>query len=149
MSLYDWRLIFMKAFKIGLCIVLVGLVSVVVVGNVKAKSNIIEETTEVNTNILEQETKPIQLDNVFSENTLSEESVEVATENQYKVEKDGVTYNFLFPIPAESDLVIEQINKFYEEEFTECNISYISDDAIEGQYNVQIGTESFIINVTL
>lgn len=139
----------MKAFKIGLCIVLVGLVSVVVVGNVKAKSNIIEETTEVNTNILEQETKPIQLDNVFSENTLSEESVEVATENQYKVEKDGVTYNFLFPIPAESDLVIEQINKFYEEEFTECNISYISDDAIEGQYNVQIGTESFIINVTL
>lgn len=139
----------MKAFKIGLCIVLVGLVSVVVVGNVKAKSNIIEETTEVNTNILEQETEPIQLDNVFSENTLSEESVEVATENQYKVEKDGVTYNFLFPIPAESDLVIEQINKFYEEEFTECNISYISDDAIEGQYNVQIGTESFIINVTL
>ena len=139
----------MKAFKIGLCIVLVGLVSVVVVGSVKAKSNIIEETTEVNTNILEQETKPIQLDNVFSEDTLSEESVEVATENQYKVEKDGVTYNFLFPIPAESDLVIEQINKFYEEEFTECNISYISDDAIEGQYNVQIGTESFIINVTL
>ena len=139
----------MKAFKIGLCIVLVGLVSVVVVGNVKAKSNIIEETTEVNTNILEQETKPIQLDNVFSESTLSEESVEVAAENQYKVEKDGVTYNFLFPIPAESDLVIEQINKFYEEEFTECNISYISDDAIEGQYNVQIGTESFIINVTL
>ena len=139
----------MKAFKIGLCIVLVGLVSVVVVGNVKAKSNIIEETAEVNTNILEQETEPIQLDNVFSENTLSEESVEVATENQYKVEKDGVTYNFLFPIPAESDLVIEQINKFYEEEFTECNISYISDDAIEGQYNVQIGTESFIINVTL
>lgn len=149
MSLYDWRLIFMKAFKIGLCIVLVGLVSVVVVGNVKAKSNIIEETTEVNTNILEQETELIQLDNVFSENTLSEESVEVATENQYKVEKDGVTYNFLFPIPAESDLIIEQINKFYEEEFTECNISYISDDAIEGQYNVQIGTESFIINVTL
>ena len=139
----------MKAFKIGLCIVLVGLVSVVVVGNVKAKSNIIEETAEVNTNILEQETEPIQLDNVFSENTLSEESVEVATENQYRVEKDGVTYNFLFPIPAESDLVIEQINKFYEEEFTECNISYISDDAIEGQYNVQIGTESFIINVTL
>lgn len=139
----------MKAFKIGLCIVLVGLVSVVVVGNVKAKSNIIEETTEVNTNILEQETEPIQLDNVFSESTLSEESVEVATENQYKVEKDGVTYNFLFPIPAESDLVIEQINKFYKEEFTECNISYISDDAIEGQYNVQIGTESFIINVTL
>lgn len=139
----------MKAFKIGLCIVLVGLVSVVVVGNVKAKSNIIEETTEVNTNILEQGTEPIQLDNVFLENTLSEESVEVATENQYKVEKDGVTYNFLFPIPAESDLVIEQINKFYEEEFTECNISYISDDAIEGQYNVQIGTESFIINVTL
>lgn len=139
----------MKAFKIGLCIVLVGLVSVVVAGNVKAKSNIIEETTEVNTNILEQESKPIQLDNVFSESTLSEESVEVATENQYKVEKDGVTYNFLFPIPAESDLVIEQINKFYEEEFTECNISYISDDAIEGQYNVQIGTESFIINVTL
>ena len=139
----------MKAFKIGLCIVLVGLVSVVVVGNVKAKSNIIEETTEVNTNILEQETELIQLDNVFSENTLSEESVEVATENQYKVEKDGVTYNFLFPIPAESDLIIEQINKFYEEEFTECNISYISDDAIEGQYNVQIGTESFIINVTL
>lgn len=139
----------MKAFKIGLCIVLVGLVSVVVVGNVKAKSNIIEETTEVSTNILEQDTEPIQLDNVFSENTLSEESVEVATENQYKVEKDGVTYNFLFPIPAESDLVIEQINKFYEEEFTECNISYISDDAIEGQYNVQIGTESFIINVTL
>ena len=139
----------MKAFKIGLCIVLVGLVSVVVVGNVKTKSNIIEETAEVNTNILEQETEPIQLDNVFSENTLSEESVEVATENQYKVEKDGVTYNFLFPIPAESDLVIEQINKFYEEEFTECNISYISDDAIEGQYNVQIGTESFIINVTL
>lgn len=139
----------MKAFKIGLCIVLVGLVSVVVVGNVKVKSNIIEETAEVNTNILEQETEPIQLDNVFSENTLSEESVEVATENQYKVEKDGVTYNFLFPIPAESDLVIEQINKFYEEEFTECNISYISDDAIEGQYNVQIGTESFIINVTL
>ena len=139
----------MKAFKIGLCVVLVGLVSVVVVGNVKAKSNIIEETTEVGTNILEQETEPIQLDNVFSENTLSDESVEVATENQYKVEKDGVTYNFLFPIPAESDLVIEQINKFYEEEFTECNISYISDDAIEGQYNVQIGTESFIINVTL
>lgn len=139
----------MKAFKIGLCIVLVGLVSVVIVGNVKAKSNIIEETTEVNTNILEQETEPIQLDNVFLENTLSEESVEVATENQYKVVKDGVTYNFLFPIPAESDLVIEQINKFYEEEFTECNISYISDDAIEGQYNVQIGTESFIINVTL
>lgn len=139
----------MKAFKIGLCIVLVGLVSVVVVGNVKAKSNIIEENTEVDTNILEQGTEPIQLDNVFSENTLSEESVEVATENQYKVEKDGVTYNFLFPIPAESDLVIEQINKFYEEEFTECNISYISDDAIEGQYNVQIGTESFIINVTL
>lgn len=139
----------MKAFKIGLCIVLVGLVSVVVAGNVKAKSNIIEETTEVNTNILEQESKPIQLDNVFSESTLSEESVEVATENQYKVEKDGVTYNFLFPIPAESDLVIEQINKFYEEEFTECNISYISDDAIEGQYNVQIGMESFIINVTL
>lgn len=139
----------MKAFKIGLCIVLVGLVSVVVVDNAKAKSNIIEETTEVNTNILEQESKPIQLDNVFLENTLSEESVEVATENQYKVEKDGVTYNFLFPIPAESDLVIEQINKFYEEEFTECNISYISDDAIEGQYNVQIGTESFIINVTL
>jgi hypothetical protein len=139
----------MKAFKIGLCIVLVGLVSVVVVGNVKAKSNIIEETTEVNTNILEQGTGTIQLDNVFLENTLSEESVEVATENQYKVEKDGVTYNFLFPIPAESDLVIEQINKFYEEEFTECNISYISDDAIEGQYNVQIGTESFIINVTL
>lgn len=139
----------MKAFKIGLCIVLVGLVSVVVVGNVKAKSNIIKETTEVNTNILEQGTEPIQLDNVFLENTLSEESVEVATENQYKVEKDGVTYNFLFPIPAESDLVIEQINKFYEEEFTECNISYISDDAIEGQYNVQIGTESFIINVTL
>lgn len=149
MSLYDWRLIFMKAFKIGLCIVLVGLVSVVVVGNVKAKSNIIEETTEVNINILEQGIETIQLDNVFSENTLSEESVEVATENQYKVEKDGVTYNFLFPIPAESDLVIEQINKFYEEEFTECNISYISDDAIEGQYNVQIGTESFIINVTL
>lgn len=149
MSLYDWRLIFMKAFKIGLCIVLVGLVSVVVVGNVKAKSNIIEETTEVNTNILEQGIEPIKLDNVFSESTLSEESVEVATENQYKVEKDGVTYNFLFPIPAESDLVIEQINKFYEEEFTECNISYISDDAIEGQYNVQIGTESFIINVTL
>ena len=149
MSLYDWRLIFMKAFKIGLCIMLVGLVSVVVVGNVKAKSNIIEETTEVNTNILEQETEPIQLNNVFSESTLSEQSVEVATENQYKVEKDGVTYNFLFPIPAESDLVIEQINKFYEEEFTECNISYISDDAIEGQYNVQIGTESFIINVTL
>ena len=139
----------MKAFKIGLCIVLVGLVSVVVVGNVKAKSNIIEETTEVNTNILEQGIEPIKLDNVFSESTLSEESVEVATENQYKVEKDGVTYNFLFPIPAESDLVIEQINKFYEEEFTECNISYISDDAIEGQYNVQIGTESFIINVTL
>lgn len=139
----------MKAFKIGLCIMLVGLVSVVVVGNVKAKSNIIEETTEVNTNILEQETEPIQLNNVFSESTLSEQSVEVATENQYKVEKDGVTYNFLFPIPAESDLVIEQINKFYEEEFTECNISYISDDAIEGQYNVQIGTESFIINVTL
>ena len=139
----------MKAFKIGLCIVLVGLVSVVVVGNVKAKSNIIEETTEVNTNILEEETKPIQLNNVLSESTLSEESVEVATENQYKVEKDGVTYNFLFPIPAEADLVIEQINKFYEEEFTECNISYISDDAIEGQYNVQIGTESFIINVTL
>lgn len=139
----------MKAFKIGLCIVLVGLVSVVVVGNVKAKSNIIEETTEVNINILEQGIETIQLDNVFSENTLSEESVEVATENQYKVEKDGVTYNFLFPIPAESDLVIEQINKFYEEEFTECNISYISDDAIEGQYNVQIGTESFIINVTL
>lgn len=139
----------MKAFKIGLCIVLVGLISVVVIGNVKAKSNIIEETAEANTNILEQETEPIQLNNVFSENTLSEESVEVATENQYKVEKDGVTYNFLFPIPAESDLVIEQINKFYEEEFTECNISYISDDAIEGQYNVQIGTESFIINVTL
>lgn len=139
----------MKAFKIGLCIVLVGLVSVVVVGNVKAKSNIIEETTEVNTNILEQGIETIQLDNVFLENTLNEESVEVATENQYKVEKDGVTYNFLFPIPAESDLVIEQINKFYEEEFTECNISYISDDAIEGQYNVQIGTESFIINVTL
>lgn len=139
----------MKAFKIGLCIVLVGLVSVVVVDNAKAKSNIIEETTEVNTNILEQDSKPIQLDNVFSESTLSEESVEVATENQYKVEKDGVTYNFLFPIPAESDLIIEQINKFYEEEFTECNISYISDDAIGGQYNVQIGTESFIINVTL
>lgn len=139
----------MKAFKIGLYIMLVGLISVVVVGNVKAKSNIIEETTEVGTNILEQETEPIQLDNVFSEDTLSDESVEVATENQYKVEKDGVTYNFLFPIPAESDLVIEQINKFYEEEFTECNISYISDDAIEGQYNVQIGTESFIINVTL
>lgn len=139
----------MKAFKIGLCIVLVGLVSVVVVDNAKAKSNIIEETAEVDTNILEQGTEPIQLDNVFSEDTLSEESVEVATENQYKVEKDGVTYNFLFPIPAESDLVIEQINKFYEEEFTECNISYISDDAIEGQYNVQIGTESFIINVTL
>lgn len=139
----------MKAFKIGLCIVLVGLVSVVVVGNVKSKSNIIEETTEVSTNILEQGIETIQLDNVFLENTLNEESVEVATENQYKVEKDGVTYNFLFPIPAESDLVIEQINKFYEEEFTECNISYISDDAIEGQYNVQIGTESFIINVTL
>lgn len=143
------EVIYMKGFKIVLCALLICLVGFAVFGNISAKS----ETSEViaeNEATSETEQEAVELENVLLESTLNEEdSVEVVTENQYKVEKDGVTYNYLCPIPAESDSIIEEINKIYEEEFTECNISLISDDAIEGQYSVQIGSESFIINVTL
>lgn len=140
----------MKSIKIVLCALLLVLVSFAVIGNITSNTEVEAEVATENGNASETEQEAVELENVLSEGTLNEEdSVEVVTENQYKVEKDGVTYNYLCPIPAESDSIIEEINKVYEKEFTECNISLISDGTIDGQYSVQIGSESFIINTTL
>lgn len=131
----------MKYMKVILSIAIVALISVAIVGNVKARP--ISEEGEMS-NILEPSTEVIKLDNVLEDDTLStENSVEVVTENSYVVEENGVVYNFMFPTPDDSSSIIESINNCYEEEFTECMISYADEN--HSAYLISIGTESFII----
>lgn len=131
----------MKYMKVILSIAIVALISVAVVGNVKARP--ISEEVEISKD-LEPSTEVIKLDNVSNVDTLStDDSVEVVTENSYVIEEDGVIYNFMFPTPDDSSSIIESINNCYEEEFTECVISYA--DNSHNAYLISIGTESFII----
>lgn len=137
----------MKYAKIVLGVLLVGLVSTAIIINPKAQT---EEFEIGENNVLNVSEEPVNLNDVSLENTSNEATVEyVVTTNEYRVERDGITYNFLFPTPENADGIVERINEVFEEEFTECYISYISEDATTGQYEVKIGLETFVIGVTL